>query len=468
MPRGASSRWRRRPVAAGAVRALCFAGPLAVGIGVSLAVARVLPAPGSTGARVGVAVVAAVAGGSGVLASDLVLRRLLPLAALLEMALAFPDRAPSRLRVALRAGSPKRLLALSGDDASHRERSTHAATVLALAAGLTVHDRATRGHSERVRAYAELIADEIGLDEGDHDRLRWAALLHDIGKVTVPTATLNADHALSDPEWEVLRRHPEEGAQLAAPLAPWLGSWVRAVAEHHERYDGAGYPKGLSGDELSIAGRIVAVADSYDAMTTDRSYSKAMLPGAARRQLVEKAGSQFDPMVVRAFLEVGLGRVRRVIGPVGLVAALPLIRSFPALGRYARHVVATGAVTVTTVLTAATLAGPHAPVTPSASAPEPALSAPAAAAPGPSMSTPSLFWMVAVVLPSHVSSTRGGGGATATPGDDGGTSGGEAARPCQIGVAPGVCVGADARPGPPAAVTAHAEAAGRSVTVSTG
>ena len=100
----------------------------------------------------------------------------------------------------------------------------------------------TRGHTERVRALTDFVADELGLAEDDRDRLRWSALLHDIGKLTVHPDILNKEGALSDDEWQLIRRHPLEGAKLTAPLAGWLGEWSATVVEHHERYDVGGYP----------------------------------------------------------------------------------------------------------------------------------------------------------------------------------------------------------------------------------
>src|SRR5207237_8967252 len=99
-------------------------------------------------------------------------------------------------------------------------------------------------------------------------RLGWAALLHDCGKVMVDANVLNKASSLADAEWAAIRRHPDEGARIAEPLHDWLGEWSLAIAQHHERWSGSGYPRGLAGDEISLAARIVAVADSFDAMTS--------------------------------------------------------------------------------------------------------------------------------------------------------------------------------------------------------
>ena len=152
-----------------------------------------------------------------------------------------------------------------------------------------------------------------------------AAMLHDIGKLTVPAEVLNKKGSLNPTEWEVIRRHPEEGARLIDPLRPWLGPWALAVEQHHERWDGSGYPHGLVGGQISLGGRIVAVADAFETMTTARPYQRPMSVTAARAELVRCAGSQFDPAVVRAFLNVSMGRCWRAVGVASLVAQFPLI-----------------------------------------------------------------------------------------------------------------------------------------------
>ena len=190
---------------------------------------------------------------------------------------------------------------------------------------LSVHDKGTRGHSERVRVFADLIADELKIDKAGQARLRWAALLHDVGKLEVPKTLLNKPGKPDDEEWKILHRHPEEGARLVAPLLPWLGEWGRAVVEHHERYDGTGYPHRLKAHEISLAARLVAVADTYEVMTAPRPYKRSMSVEAARQELTEVAGSQLDPAIVRAFLNISVGRLWRKIGFGAWIGQIPAL-----------------------------------------------------------------------------------------------------------------------------------------------
>ena len=175
----------------------------------------------------------------------------MPLAALLKLALVFPDEAPSRFRTALRAGTTAELegrleQAQEGADADTPVEA--AERLLGFVAALSAHDRVTRGHSERVRAYSQMIAKELHLGRDEVDRLNWAALLHDIGKLGVPAEVLNKPGEPTAEEWELIRSHPEHGARLAEPLRAWLGEWTDAVSDHHERWDGTGYPNGTAGE----------------------------------------------------------------------------------------------------------------------------------------------------------------------------------------------------------------------------
>jgi two-component system cell cycle response regulator len=176
------------------------------------------------------------------------------------------------------------------------------AVILDLAETVDLRFSGSARHSETVGRYAEKMARELGLSEQRTARVQLAGRLHDIGKVGVPGAILDKPAKLTDDEFAIVKRHPELGAQiLEHPSLADVRQWVGA---HHERPDGRGYPLGLSGEEIAIEARILAVADSYEAMTSDRAYSASIGHAAARAELERCAGSQFDPRVVKAFLAV--------------------------------------------------------------------------------------------------------------------------------------------------------------------
>ncbi|MGH3578030.1 MAG: HD-GYP domain-containing protein, partial [Mycobacterium sp.] len=327
--------WQRRPVLSLLVRAAVVVIPAVAGIAAGAVLSRVLPRPNGFAAAalsfVAVSAVMLVI----IIALERAGRRLLPLAALLNLTLLFPDRAPKRFAVARRVGKPRdlqRKLQEARDKGATGGDVAHMQMVLELVAALSVHDRQTRGHSERVRVFTDLISDEMKLAPADRARLRWSALLHDIGKLVVPAAVLSKPAKLSAAEMDDVRRHPDEGARIIGPLAAWLGEWAGAVAQHHERFDGRGYPRGLAGDQISLAGRIVAVADSYEVMTAVSPYRKPIGVTAARQELVKCSGAQFDPVVVRAFLNISVGRLWRVVGLSSWIAQLPLIGWVDRLG----------------------------------------------------------------------------------------------------------------------------------------
>jgi len=322
-----SRQWERRPGLSRALRVGVFVGPAAASFGVAFLLGHLLPrATGLASHLLWVGVIAA-ASLLTLLGVERAARRVLPLAALLDLSLIFPDRAPARFAVARRTGRPSELRA-SLQHAHDTGRTDHAQrlqTVIELVLALSVHDRASRGHSERVRVFTDLLADELKLPESDRNRLRWAALLHDIGKLEVSPAILNKPAKPSEDEWAVLHRHPEEGARLVAPLLPWLAEWGLAVEQHHERFDGTGYPRGLRGHEIALAARIVSVADVYEVMTAPRPYKRPMSVTAAREELVRVAGTQLDPAIVRAFLNISVGRLWRAIGFGAWIGQMPTL-----------------------------------------------------------------------------------------------------------------------------------------------
>lgn len=178
---------------------------------------------------------------------------------------------------------------------------TSVTTLIALTRSLDARDRDTEGHSERVTALGVEIGREMGLPEADLDSLRLAALLHDIGKIGIPDAILNKPGPLDEQEWVLMRKHPQIGYDILKNI-PYLKSALNAILHHHEKYNGKGYPAGLSGDAISLSARILTVVDVYDALTSNRPYRPAFSAETALEMIREEAGHQFDPEVVQALL----------------------------------------------------------------------------------------------------------------------------------------------------------------------
>lgn len=176
-------------------------------------------------------------------------------------------------------------------------------TIEGLAYAIEAKDPYTLGHSRRVTEYSEKIARKMGLPEEEVEKVTRAAILHDIGKIGLRIESLNKKGSLTEEEWEVFRSHPRKGRTILEPIR-FLRELIPVVYHHHERYDGKGYPEGKKGEEIPLGARILAVADSYDAMTSTRAYRQALSKEEATRELEAHAGTQFDPAVVRAFLEV--------------------------------------------------------------------------------------------------------------------------------------------------------------------
>lgn len=184
-------------------------------------------------------------------------------------------------------------------------RAAHLQTVLMLANTIEARDRTTRGHVERVQRYALALARALNWDEEALAVLEFGALLHDIGKITVPRAILNKPDRLTPTEWEVLRRHPEDGAHMLAGVDHLRGTIPYAL-HHHEHWDGSGYPHGRAGTAIPVEGRLLAVVDAYDAMTSERPYRVARSRAAACDEIRRLAGCQFDPAIAEAFVALPL------------------------------------------------------------------------------------------------------------------------------------------------------------------
>ncbi|MDR3238979.1 MAG: HD domain-containing protein [Clostridiales bacterium] len=164
-------------------------------------------------------------------------------------------------------------------------------------------DQYTANHSRGVRDMSMLVAERMGLSEREKHDIYVAASLHDIGKVGVPDAIINKPGKLDSEEFNVIKRHPEIGKQILSRLTDFE-SVRQIILHHHERWDGKGYPDGLTGEEIPLGSRIVCVADSYDAMTSNRPYRQSMGHSAAARELMNGSGSQFDPAALDAFLDI--------------------------------------------------------------------------------------------------------------------------------------------------------------------
>ena len=188
---------------------------------------------------------------------------------------------------------------------------TYDATLAALSSALDVRDTETEGHARRVVRYMELIAEGLAVPVDQHPTLRRGALLHDIGKIGVPDHILRKPGALTDSEWVTMKTHPDLGARIIANI-PFLEEVAVIIRAHHERWDGAGYPEGLAGEAIPLGARIFAVADSFDAMTSDRPYRRGRQLDAALSEIERCSGSQFDPAVVAAFLAVPIERIEKV------------------------------------------------------------------------------------------------------------------------------------------------------------
>jgi putative nucleotidyltransferase with HDIG domain len=302
------------------VKALILLVPVAAGTVAGMAVAGAVTVPSGIGARVAWFSLVLATSTLVLMLVERLMRRLAPLALLLRMGLVFPDQAPKRFGIALRAIRPGKR-ATKGDG----EAEAEAGASLSLLASLLAHDRRTRGHSERVAAYARMICDELGVDPDERDRITWGALLHDIGKLDVPARILNKPGALDDAEWRIMAGHPAFGATLVDPLRPWLGDALTAVDGHHERFDGMGYPYRRPSGDLPAAARVVALADAFETMTAARSYKEPMSIAEARAEVAACAGAHFDPQVCRAFLSLSVPRLWRVAGPLSWIAQVPII-----------------------------------------------------------------------------------------------------------------------------------------------
>jgi HD-GYP domain-containing protein (c-di-GMP phosphodiesterase class II) len=199
--------------------------------------------------------------------------------------------------------------------AAEENRQLFIGTVKALAAAIDGKDPYTRGHSERVARFSLAIGESLGLPDDEMEKLRISALLHDVGKIAIEDNILKKPAALTEEEFEIMKQHPQKGYKIMSQI-PAMKDFLPGMYMHHEMMDGRGYPQGLKGDEIPMQARIVSVADTFDAMTTDRPYQKGMeLPDAITR-IKTFVGTRYDPKVVDALVEacesgqITPGRVR--------------------------------------------------------------------------------------------------------------------------------------------------------------
>lgn len=189
------------------------------------------------------------------------------------------------------------------DDAYSRLSSSFGEMVAAVRDFVDAKDYYTRNHSDRVSFYATELAQHLSLSDEACRRIRIASLFHDIGKLGIPDSILLKDGRLTDEEYAMIKTHPARGAELLTHISHFhdMIPWIRA---HHERYDGKGYPDGLAGEEIPYEARIITIADSFDAMTSDRRYRRGMSVADAIAELRREAGHQFDPTLAEAFVEL--------------------------------------------------------------------------------------------------------------------------------------------------------------------
>jgi len=196
-----------------------------------------------------------------------------------------------------------RNLRMRTSDLVEQQRSLFLSTVKSLASAIDAKDEYTRHHSTRVTDFTLRIAAKMGLSEKELGDLELAAILHDVGKIGVPESILNKPGKLTDEEFRLIKEHPARGENILSPVIE-LKEIARVVRSHHERYDGTGYPDKLKGHEIPLGARIMAIADTYDSITSERPYRKAASHRYAVKEIIGCSGTQFDPEVVENFLEI--------------------------------------------------------------------------------------------------------------------------------------------------------------------
>jgi HD-GYP domain-containing protein (c-di-GMP phosphodiesterase class II) len=215
---------------------------------------------------------------------------------------------------------------------AEENRELFLGTVKALAAAIDGKDPYTRGHSERVSRFAVATAQALRLPEDEIEKIRVSALLHDVGKIGIDDRVLKKPAALTDDEFELMKTHPQKGFKIMSQI-PAMRDFLPGMYMHHEMINGEGYPQGLQGDQIPMQARIVSVADTFDAMTTERPYQRAMDLSAALTRLKSFVGTRYDARVVAAFVAAceagkirpGVSRVTRQQTEVPAIPPLPVV-----------------------------------------------------------------------------------------------------------------------------------------------
>jgi putative nucleotidyltransferase with HDIG domain len=205
-----------------------------------------------------------------------------------------------------------RQLLISLDESQRARERSYVEAVGAVVTAADARDHETTGHSFRVAHYAVALARNMGLKGAQLKAIEWGALLHDVGKMVVPDDILRKSGPLTDDEWHIMRQHPNWGFDMLAEVGFLQQPALEIVYSHHERWDGQGYPRGLSAENIPLAARIFAAVDTYDAITSDRPYRRAHSHQAAVHELHRVAGQQLDPRVVEAFSRIPEVELRRL------------------------------------------------------------------------------------------------------------------------------------------------------------
>lgn len=210
---------------------------------------------------------------------------------------------PEELKIAVEKGILKYSMANNNKLYYKELKALFYKTIRAMSNTLDTKDAYTNGHSLRVTLYSMILASKMGLDENYLEDIEIAGLLHDIGKIAMPKNILCKNGKLTDDEFKIMKAHPSKGERIVFNIKKlqMIASWVKT---HHEKWDGRGYPDGLKGEDIPLAGRIIALADTYDAMTSTRPYRKALSHQTAIDEIRRCAGTQFDPNLAEAFVSL--------------------------------------------------------------------------------------------------------------------------------------------------------------------